>query len=229
MLRAKVLVVDPEALTYEALKPGLSKHGYEIHTTTTTPEALSLAGAHDYKVALVALTSTGDEALLTGLQAERPGIPVIIVCSSETRGIPAPVVDIADNAMGKPLILESVLLMLDRCLELTLLRSRLRQLRQDWSLSLALEAARTLPEPAAGSLDEVLTHSLRTMVSNMGVVGRGTLHRAVLSHVEKLLLTIVLDECRGNQLRSADILGINRNTLRKKIRDFGISSPRRSA
>jgi DNA-binding protein Fis len=63
----------------------------------------------------------------------------------------------------------------------------------------------------------------------MGVVGRGTLHRAVLSHVEKLLLTIVLNECRGNQLRSADILGINRNTLRRKLRDFGISHPRRSA
>jgi DNA-binding protein Fis len=154
---------------------------------------------------------------------------VIIVCSSEARGIPAPVVDIADNAMGKPLILESVLLMLDRCIELTLLRSRLRQLRQDSSLPLGLGANGDPPEHASGSLDEVLTHSLRTMVSNMGVVGRGTLHRAVLSHVEKLLLTIVLNECRGNQLRSADILGINRNTLRRKLRDFGISFPRRSA
>jgi two-component system nitrogen regulation response regulator GlnG len=131
--------------------------------------------------------------------------------------------------MGKPLILESVLLMLDRCLELTLLRSRLRHLRQDWSPPLGADAAGGGSEQAVGSLDEVLTHSLRTMVSNMGVVGRGTLHRAVLSHVEKLLLTIVLHECRGNQLRSADILGINRNTLRKKLRNFGISFPRRSA
>jgi DNA-binding protein Fis len=177
----------------------------------------------------VALTSTVDEALLTGLQAERPGISVIIVCSSEACGIPAPVVNIADNAMGKPLMLESVLLMLDRSLELTLLRSRLRQLRQDWYPHLGSGAAAATPEQAVGSLDDVLTHSLRIMVSNMGLVGRGTLHRAVLSHVEKLLLTIVLHECRGNQLRSADILGINRNTLRKKLRDFGISLPRRRA
>ena len=229
MLRAKVLVVDQEAMTYEALKSGLSKHGYEIHTTTTAPEALSLAGAHDYKAALIDLTSTSDESLLTGLQAELPGLSCIIVCSPGVKSLPDSVFDMADNSMGKPLALDSVRLMLDRSIELTLLRSRLRQQRQDWCLPADSDLADQTPEQSVASLDEVLTHSLRTMVSNMGVVGRGTLHRAVMSHVEKLLLTIVLNECRGNQLRSADILGINRNTLRKKLRDFGIPMPRRSA
>jgi two-component system, NtrC family, nitrogen regulation response regulator GlnG len=51
----------------------------------------------------------------------------------------------------------------------------------------------------------------------------------VLAHVEKLLLTFVLNECRGNQLRSAKILGINRNTLRKKIGDLHISVSRGGA
>jgi two-component system nitrogen regulation response regulator GlnG len=48
----------------------------------------------------------------------------------------------------------------------------------------------------------------------------------LLSHVEKLLITAVLTECRGNQLRAAEVLGINRNTLRKKIQEFGIMVPR---
>jgi len=51
------------------------------------------------------------------------------------------------------------------------------------------------------------------------------LHRAVLSYVEKLLLTVVIHECRGNQVKAASILGINRNTLRKKIHEFGLSFP----
>jgi two-component system, NtrC family, nitrogen regulation response regulator GlnG len=73
-----------------------------------------------------------------------------------------------------------------------------------------------------------LVQKLRTIVPNLEVIGRGMLYRAVLSHVEKLLLSVVLSECRGNQVKSADILGINRNTLRKKLREFGITSPRRN-
>jgi two-component system nitrogen regulation response regulator GlnG len=62
----------------------------------------------------------------------------------------------------------------------------------------------------------------------MEALGRGSLHRAVLSYVEKLLLTVVLTECHGNQVKSAEILGINRNTLRKKLRELEITLLRRS-
>ena len=37
-----------------------------------------------------------------------------------------------------------------------------------------------------------------------------------------LLLTAALAATRGNQIRAADLLGVNRNTLRKKIRDLDI-------
>ena len=36
------------------------------------------------------------------------------------------------------------------------------------------------------------------------------------------LLTAALAATRGNQIRAADLLGLNRNTLRKKIRDLDI-------
>lgn len=45
----------------------------------------------------------------------------------------------------------------------------------------------------------------------------------VLSAVEKPLLVYILDHADGNQTRAADILGINRNTLRKKLREHGLS------
>ena len=44
----------------------------------------------------------------------------------------------------------------------------------------------------------------------------------VISHVEKPLLQFVMDKAQGNQTRAAEILGLNRNTLRKKIKDHGI-------
>jgi DNA-binding protein Fis len=61
------------------------------------------------------------------------------------------------------------------------------------------------------------------MFPGLEALGRGTIHELVLSHVEKLLITVFLNECRGNQLQTAKILGINRNTLRKKIRDYNVS------
>ncbi|MED5565340.1 MAG: helix-turn-helix domain-containing protein, partial [Pseudomonadota bacterium] len=44
----------------------------------------------------------------------------------------------------------------------------------------------------------------------------------VLREVERPLIELSLEATRGNQLRAADLLGINRNTLRKKIRELGI-------
>ncbi len=45
----------------------------------------------------------------------------------------------------------------------------------------------------------------------------------VINCVEKPLLEMVLEYVGGNQTRAADILGINRNTLRKKMQQFRIS------
>ena len=229
----KVLIVDQEQGMYETLKQELFKHGYEIHTTTAIPNALALAGAHHYQVAFVSLPLVGDSALLTGLRAELPELPVIIVLPPDnTAHIPPQALAVAANAIGKPLALEPVRLMLDRTLELVTLRSQVRQQRRVWYDSLALQ----LPPEAAHDneastipFDAVLVSKLRHMVPSLEVLGGGSLHRVVLSYVEKLLLTVVLNECHGNQVRSAEILGINRNTLRKKIHDFGISLPRGGA
>ncbi len=48
------------------------------------------------------------------------------------------------------------------------------------------------------------------------------LYDMVLSRVEKPLLEVVLERVEGNQTRAADMLGINRNTLRKKLQTYGM-------
>jgi len=55
------------------------------------------------------------------------------------------------------------------------------------------------------------------------------LYDRIIREVERPLILKCLDATRGNQIRAADLLGLNRNTLRKKIRDLGIQvvrSPR---
>ena len=48
------------------------------------------------------------------------------------------------------------------------------------------------------------------------------LYDRILREVELPLIALTLSATRGNQLRAADLLGINRNTLRKKIRELDI-------
>ncbi len=47
-------------------------------------------------------------------------------------------------------------------------------------------------------------------------------HDMVITSVEKPLLEVVLLHTEGNQTRASEILGINRNTLRKKMQHYGV-------
>jgi two-component system nitrogen regulation response regulator GlnG len=83
-------------------------------------------------------------------------------------------------------------------------------------------------EPEAGKrmdLEGLLTSEVRAALAEPEP---GELHRRILARVERPLLEAVLAHTEGNQIKAAALLGINRNTLRKKITDLGISVPGRS-
>lgn len=87
------------------------------------------------------------------------------------------------------------------------------------------EAAEEPQETAAGdgslgqTVERLLTEYFEAHAG--GLPTRG-LYDRVLREVEKPLLELTLGATQGNQLKAADVLGLNRNTLRKKIRELGI-------
>lgn len=48
------------------------------------------------------------------------------------------------------------------------------------------------------------------------------LHSFFISEVEKPFLKVVLEQVNGNQSRASEMLGINRNTLRKKLKTYDL-------
>src|SRR5947207_1195164 len=82
----------------------------------------------------------------------------------------------------------------------------------------------TADEPvAAEGLAATVERHLTAYFSTFGdgLPPPGLYHR-ILREIEHPLLTVTLAATRGNQIRAADLLGVNRNTLRKKIRDLDI-------
>lgn len=73
------------------------------------------------------------------------------------------------------------------------------------------------------SFDELVGSALPSLVSEATTEG-GRLYRSVMARVELPLLRHALDLCGGNQLKAAKLLGINRNTLRKRLRLLGLLS-----
>ena len=75
------------------------------------------------------------------------------------------------------------------------------------------------------SFENFLEEKLADLVDRLGGLDHGDIYSMVVQRVEKPLLTLVLRKTEGNQVRAASLLGINRNTLRKKIRELGIKGP----
>jgi Fis family transcriptional regulator len=74
-------------------------------------------------------------------------------------------------------------------------------------------------KPLSSLADECLV----SYFQNLNGHKPGDLYELVIGEVEKPLFRAVLGYTKGNQSEAAEILGINRGTLRKKLRQLGLS------
>ena len=77
-------------------------------------------------------------------------------------------------------------------------------------------------------LEKWLDITIKNYVKAMRTDQQGDLYNLIMGGVEKPLLDVVLKETNGNQTHAANILGINRNTLRKKINEYNIKCPKKA-
>jgi len=101
-------------------------------------------------------------------------------------------------------------------------------LEENWSFRKELEnLGRSVPKVSRKiSLTEILEDRLSRMIAEMKVDPRsnGRLYDDILNVVERTLLKSALDKTKHVQLKTARFLGINRNTLRRKMKELGITT-----
>jgi two-component system nitrogen regulation response regulator GlnG len=73
------------------------------------------------------------------------------------------------------------------------------------------------------SLEEIIRYKLDDYFERTKDVDLDNLYSLVIERIERPLIELTLRKTRGNQIKAAHILGINRNTLRKKISDLHIN------
>jgi len=71
-------------------------------------------------------------------------------------------------------------------------------------------------------LSECIEHSMKNYFEDLNGEQPQNLHTFFMSEVEKPFLRVVMQHAKGNQTRASEILGINRNTLRKKLKAYGL-------
>jgi two-component system nitrogen regulation response regulator GlnG len=72
------------------------------------------------------------------------------------------------------------------------------------------------------AFEEIVRNKLAGFLRRVDGYPVENLYDDVIARVEKPLLALVLEHTSGNQLKAAEILGLNRNTLRKKLADHKI-------
>ena len=92
-----------------------------------------------------------------------------------------------------------------------------------------LSDAKPAPEPEPGApprdeglADAVERHLRAYFAAHPGGLPATGMHDRIVKEVERPLIRLALEATRGNQIKAAELLGVNRNTLRKKIRELDI-------
>ena len=90
----------------------------------------------------------------------------------------------------------------------------------------AANEANTPTAPAASHLREAVTIAVRDYLEQLDGQLSSDVYQMVLAEVEAPLLKEIMAYTRNNQTRASIMLGLNRGTLRKKLKQYNLLSNR---
>ena len=79
-----------------------------------------------------------------------------------------------------------------------------------------------MTHPTQNELTETVQKTLSSYLAQLGDETAGDIYGMVIRHVERAMLETILTHVGGNQTRAAAMLGISRNTLRRKLEQYHI-------
>jgi Fis family transcriptional regulator len=71
-------------------------------------------------------------------------------------------------------------------------------------------------------LSQAVKHSIRRYLYELDGTQPSNMYSLVLKQIERPLFEAILEHTKGNQSRAAEVLGLNRGTLRKKLQSYDL-------
>ncbi len=78
------------------------------------------------------------------------------------------------------------------------------------------------PSQEISQLSHAVKHSIRRYLFELEGTQPNNMYELVLKQIEQPLFEAILEHTKGNQSRAAELLGLNRGTLRKKLRSYNL-------
>jgi Fis family transcriptional regulator len=96
------------------------------------------------------------------------------------------------------------------------------RIKQGWCSGVYKNPKTSTTSMSKDNIQEVVKKSLEKYFKDLGEQEPSNVYEMVILTVEKPILEAVMARAEGNQSQAADMLGINRNTLRKKLQQHGM-------
>ncbi|UCD84871.1 MAG: response regulator [Deltaproteobacteria bacterium] len=242
MTAGKVLIAVKEKLSSAVLQEYFKKSHFPPDIASDGKTLLKLIDKKDYLLAFIDIKfpEFHFSELLDTLRKKKETVPVIIVApKSRLRNALEAVGLGAFDYLIKPISPEMIKVAVNRALlfrnlklENALLHQELKEHHgTEQSLfspakdnPLSKSDLKLITSLKSGSLERIVHLKLEDFIRKLGPGKMDGLYDLVLERVERPLIKLVLERTRGNQIKASEILGINRNTLRRKIQQLNISN-----
>jgi two-component system nitrogen regulation response regulator GlnG len=74
-----------------------------------------------------------------------------------------------------------------------------------------------------GSFEDIIRQRIKTYIEKIKNTNLNDVYKTIIGTTEKTVIEEILNICKCNQIKASQLLGINRNTLRKKIKEYNIN------
>ena len=228
--RPCILIADDDAAIRTVVSQALQRAGYDVRAAgnATTLWKWVEEGEGDLVITDVVMPDANIFEILPRITRARPGLPVMVMSAQNTFMTALRASEHgAFEYLPKPFDLKRLVTLVGSALasgheeskrvgRSPAMQEVYRMLGQMIDSELTQANA---PAPAGKDVDAAVATIIKAHMEGEGGLAPGLYHR-VLREIEPPLIRAALAATQGTQLRAAELLGLNRNTLRKKMRDL---------